>query len=153
MSKSEEFSITIDPGNVPQDATAMTEARGVIQIGNFRESFLANLIYWSADDYRRSWRESFAVLNREDPSTSCLVTSITEPETSNFIFCWPLYRIGEVVFVQNSLIFLEELEERFDAAAPWKSVSPRETTTEDGHRISEWRTTMTALRKFFTSQP
>jgi hypothetical protein len=153
MSKTEEFSITIDPGDVHQDQTAMTEARGVIQIGDFRETFLANLAYWSADDYRRSWRESFTVLDAESPSTSCMVTSITEPEASNFIFCWPLYRIGESVFVHNSIIFLEELEERFDPAAPWRSVRPRETVNEDGHRISEWRTTMTALRQFFTSQP
>jgi hypothetical protein len=148
----EEFSITIDPGNVPPDATAMTEARGTIQIGDFCEIFLANLAFWSADDYRRSWRESVTVLDREESSTSCLVTSFNEPEISYFIFCWPLYRRGESVYVHNSLILLEKLEERFDATAPWKSVSARETFDEDGHRISEWRTTMTALRNFFASQ-
>jgi hypothetical protein len=139
MSKVEQFSITLDPGKVHQDTRAMM-ARGIIQIGDFRETFIASLFYWSADDYRTSWH-----------STSCLVTSITEPDNSNFIFCWPLYRIDETEFVRNSIIFLEELGDRFDTAAPWKSIRPRETVAEDGHRISEWRTTMTALRQFFAS--
>jgi hypothetical protein len=149
MSRNDEFSITLDPREVPQDATAVAEAAGTIRIGEFSEDFLASLTFWSANDYRKSWRRSFEVLDGDDPSTSCLVTSITEPEASNFIFCWPLYRAGETVFVQNSIIFLEELTEPFDAAAPWKSVRPRETVNEDGLPISEWCTTMMALRRFF----
>ncbi|WP_159037326.1 hypothetical protein [Streptomyces specialis] len=151
MSKNDTFSITLESGEIPRDATGLTEGSGTIRIGDFSESFLASLSFWSVDDYVRSWREAFEVLSSDDNATSCLVTSITDPEDSNFIFCWPLYRAGEVVHVHNSVIFLDELDEAFDADAPWKSVRPRTTVSEDGRRISEWETTITALRRFFSS--
>ncbi|WP_226963066.1 hypothetical protein [Streptomyces mimosae] len=123
---------------------------GVIRIGDFQEDFHASLSFWSADDYRRSWRSAFVALADDSAATSCLVTSITDPANSNFIFCWPLYRSGETVFVQNSLIFLEELTSPFDPAEPWHSVLPRETVSEEGRPISEWATTMSALGAFFS---
>ncbi|WP_158920174.1 hypothetical protein [Streptomyces sp. NBRC 109706] len=150
MSRSDVFAITLDPGQLSPDAIGQVEALGVIRIGAFQEEFHASLSFWSADDYRRSWRAGFAVLADDPAATSCLVTSISDPATSNFVFCWPLYRSGETVYVQNSLIFLEELTSPFDPAAPWHSVLPRETVGEEDQPISEWTTNMTALSEFFS---
>ncbi|MFJ8932088.1 hypothetical protein ACIRLA_36515 [Streptomyces sp. NPDC102364] len=77
-----------------------------------------------------------------------LVASITDPESSNFISCWPVYREGDLVYVQNSLIFLDELTEPFDPQAPWKSVEPRSEVDEGGNRISQWVTSAFAVRQF-----
>lgn len=51
--------------------------------------------------------------------------------------CLPLYRDGDTVFIQNSLIFLDELSQAFDIENPWLSIGPRNVVNEDGVRISE----------------
>jgi hypothetical protein len=137
------FSIEIDPG------PAEGEAWGRITVGDFSERFRAALCYWSASDYRASWRAASEVLETGPSATSCLVTSIIEPAMSNYVMCWPLYRDGDLVRVQNSLIFLDELGSPFAPAAPWLSVLPRETVNEDGWPISEWSVPLAAVREFF----
>jgi hypothetical protein len=130
-----------------QDPVSET-ARGRITLGEFTEGFEADLTYWGVEDYRRSWLAALSVLETGPGATSCLVSSITDPASSNFVFCWPLYRAGDDVFVQNALVFLDELTVPFDPARPWLSVQPRATVDEDGNRISEWRTEMAGIRRF-----
>jgi hypothetical protein len=132
---------------------ATESARGRITLGDFAEEFDADLTYWDTGDYQRSWHQALTVLETDDKATSCLVSSITDPATSNFIFCWPLYRDGDDVYVHNAIIFLEELTVPFDPARPWLSVQPRETVDEDGNRISEWRTDMDEIRRFRDQEP
>jgi hypothetical protein len=134
-----------------QDGPPGESARGRITVGDFAEEFEASLTYWSADDYHASWQAALSVLAATESATSCLISSLTDPATSNFVFCWPLYRDGDDVYVQSSLIFLENLPGTFDAARPWLYVQPRATVDDDGNRISEWRTDMTAIRQFMAS--
>ncbi|MEC3894607.1 hypothetical protein [Nocardiopsis sp. LDBS1602] len=47
-----------------------------------------------------------------------------------------------------SIIFLDELERGFNPLEPWSSVRPRLTVDEDGNSISEWRTSVSAVREF-----
>jgi hypothetical protein len=126
------------------------EASGRITIGDFTETFVVPLGFWDESDYRRSWRRAFEVLDDAADSTSCLMTSVTDPRESDFIVCWPMYRAGEVVYIQNAMIFLDETgAEDFDPAVPWRFVSPRQETDEDGNKVSEWITSMGSLREFF----
>ena len=105
--------------------------------------------FWDESDYRRSWRVAFEVLSASSHSTSCLMTSMTNPHTSNFLACWPMYREGEDVYIQNAIIFLDEIDGDFDTTAPWGYVGPRHGIDEDGNKISEWITSMESLRRFF----
>jgi hypothetical protein len=125
------------------------DAFGSITIGDFRETFTIPLGFWKESDYRRSWRQAFGVLSANLHSTSCLMTSMTDPENSNFLTCWPMYREGEDVYIQNAIIFLDEIDGAFDPAAPWDYVAPRSGIDEDGNKISEWTTSMDSLREFF----
>jgi hypothetical protein len=125
------------------------EASGKIIIGDFTEAFSIPLGFWGVSDYRHSWQQAFEVLNGNLHSTSCLMTSMTDPRQSNFLVCWPMYREGEDVYIQNAIIFLDEIEQAFDPAAPWGSVGPRRGIDEDGNRVSEWITSMDSLREFF----
>jgi hypothetical protein len=125
------------------------ETSGRIIIGDFTETFRVPLGFWDESDYRRSWRQAFGVLDANPRSTSCLITSMTDPRSSNFLFCWPMYREGEDVFIQNAVIFLDEIEETFDPATPWAYVEPRRGIDEDGNKISEWITSIDSLREFF----
>lgn len=128
------------------------EAVGEITIGQFCKTFRMSLSFWSTDDYRRSWERALRALTCDERAVSCLISSITDPESSNFIFCWPLYREGEVVYVQNSLMFLDKLSRRFDPEEPWRSVDSRQVSDEDGNRISEWTTGIGELRQFLDSE-
>ena len=130
-------------GNGSADA-----ASGRITIDGFTEAFTVPLGFWGEADYRSSWKRAFEVLSADRSSASCLVTSLTDPRRSNFLVCWPVYREGETVYVQNSIVFLGDAE-AFDPAAPWSSVEPRRKTDEDGEKISEWVTSMDSLRGFF----
>jgi CdiI N-terminal domain len=143
------FAIELQPQQQPGGGNGGSAvASGSIVIGEFTETFRVPLGFWDESDYRRSWRRAFEVLNENAHATSCLMTAMTDPENSNFLTCWPMYREGEDVYIQNALIFLDEIED-FDLAAPWDSVRPREVIDEDGNRISEWATSMRSVREFF----
>ncbi|MET7671838.1 hypothetical protein [Micromonospora luteifusca] len=123
-------------------------ALGRITVGGFFETFEMSLAFWSPEEYRASWRDALEMLRHRDDAISCLVSSITDPSTSNFVFCWPLYRNGDDVFVQNAVVILEDLTESFDPARPWRSVRPHASVDEDGNRISEWLTDMSQVTSF-----
>lgn len=124
-------------------------AYGSITIGDFTETFIVPLGFWDESEYRRSWRQAFEVLNANPRSASCLMTSMTDPRNSNFLACWPMYREGEDVYIQNAIIFPGETGEAFNPAMPWNHVPPRRAIDEDANKISEWITSMDALREFF----
>lgn len=125
------------------------DASGRIVIGDFTETFRIPLGFWEESDYRRSWRRAFEVLDADPHGMSCLMTSMTDPDKSNFLGCWPMYREGEDVYIQNAIIFLNEIQQDFDPAAPWRCVGPRQSIDDDGNRVSEWITSMSSLREFF----
>ncbi|MFC0623765.1 hypothetical protein [Kribbella deserti] len=138
------------PASLPHHETGAT---GRIVVGDFSESFYMDLSYWRTEEYEHSWRNSIQVIFEAEERDSCLIASITNPEASNFIFCWPLYRRGEDVIVQNSIIFLDELKTDFNPLEPWSSVRSRLTVDEDGNSISEWRTSVSAVRDFLDGHP
>ena len=144
------FAIELRPHQQAREEDAgPATATGSIVIGGFTETFAVPLGFWGETDYRRSWQRAFEVLDGDPHATSCLMTSMTDPATSNFLLCWPMYREGQVVHIQNALIFPGETAGAFDPAAPWACVTPRQAVDEDGNKISEWRTSMDSLRKFF----
>jgi CdiI N-terminal domain len=144
------FAIELHPARDPGPGSGrFAVAHGRITVDDFTETFQAPLGYWDESGYRRSWQQVFEVLNAGPHATSCLMTSMTDPGTSNFLACWPVYRAGEDVYLQNALIFLSESRAAFDPAAPWDFAEPRRATGEDGNKISEWATSMDSLRRFF----
>lgn len=131
------------------DATASPpQALGQIRVGEFAETFLMSLTCWTVDDYRSSWDKAMRRLEGARDATSCLVASITDPAVTNFLPCWPMYRDGNDVYVQNSIIFLDQLDEPFDVWEPWRYVEARQSVDEDGNRISQWATSVSEVRRF-----
>ncbi|GHH31359.1 hypothetical protein [Streptomyces rubradiris] len=147
-SRSEAFSIRVLSVPSRSGVAAGESAIGHITVGDFEESFPMDLTYWGVEQYQTSWASCLRILEGGHDTTSCLISSITDPSHSNFITCWPLYRSGETVFIQNSIIFLEDLPEHFNPAEPWHSVEPRSTVDEEGHEVSEWQTTISEIRRF-----
>ncbi|MFE3195522.1 hypothetical protein ACFXHA_41425 [Nocardia sp. NPDC059240] len=121
-------------------------AVGIIRLRDMEERFHAPIGFWTIEDYRRSWDVALRKVI-DDAGISCLVTSMLDPATANFIQVWPLYRDGATVHVQNRLIFLAE-EPSFDATAPWDCLGPRSTVNEDGDHISEWSVSTADVEHF-----
>lgn len=148
------FAIEVEPQGAPAgDHRGSSEGLGRIVIGDFAETFKVPLGYWSDSDYRQNWRRAFEILKERPDSRSCLMASMTDPENSNFLICWPMYREGDAVHIQNAIIFMDEAGQSFDDGAPWTSIGPRHVIDEDGNRVSEWTTSMKDIEEFFEGRP
>ena len=126
-------------------------ALGIIQIGDYVESFESDLSYWSAGEYAKQW--AAAIRGLVHVGRAVLVTSMVEPSNSNFIRCWVIYALGDVAAFQEHIIFTENLSATFD---PWhaeRSVSNRRTCTVDGDQISEWQCLVSDVLAFASSPP
>jgi hypothetical protein len=131
--------------------TQLQTALGVIQIGSLQERFVASLMYWSADDYKRHWKQAIErILHSSD--VSCMITSMIDPTTGDYIFWWPMYRVNEQVFIQNQILFFDQLQSPFDERNPFSSVTERLTINEDGNIISEWSVQIHDLEEFLIKE-
>lgn len=146
------FSIRFLPGAPPEEEEPADARLGSIELGDFREHFLASLEFWRAEDYERQWREALGRV-LAGAETSCLITSIRDPAVAFGVAWWPLHVTGDVVRVQNAIRFFEHLDRPFDPRDPYPSVPPRRTTSEDGEPISEWVVTVEAIRSFLLGTP
>lgn len=120
---------------------------GMIEIGDFRERFQASLSFWSPADYVRSWRAGLEWITGNN-TKSCLITSMYDPQNASLIVWWPMYRDGENVWIQNYLLLLEEIEESFAPDDPYPLIPDRVIVDEEGQKLSEWHTTVTAVKHF-----
>ena len=120
---------------------------GRIKIFDFNERFESDLSYWSKKKYQQHWNESIVrIINGED--ASCLITSMRNPKTANFIFWWLLYRVGEDIFIQNQVLLFDHLKVSFNENNPYIHIEERETVTENGIPISEWKVSIRDLKEF-----
>lgn len=127
---------------------------GRITLDRFSERFLCSTDYWGEHEYERQWQTA---LNRvlEGCQASALITSVRDPSMSNIVHWWPMYRLeGERVAVQNHILFLGELNGPFNPEDPFRHIRERRQRDEDGNQVSEWYTTVAAVRQFLvTTQP
>lgn len=121
--------------------------KGEIEIDGYTESFFASTEYWSRNEYISSWKKSLKRGLREGDH-AVLVTSMRDPEASNFIFYWVIFIEGEQAYIQNRILFLEEMSEPFDPEKISSYVSRRTEFNEDGLEISQWKTDMTSIVDF-----
>ncbi len=120
-----------------RDEASLEVAVGEIVIDGFAENFEAPLHYWSRDEYECQWREGLLRIEAGSDK-SCLVTSMHDPMHANFIVWWVVYREGQMLHVQNQMLFFDQLTERFDSVDPYRHIRNRITTNVDGMPISEW---------------
>ena len=123
--------------------------RGTIVAGTLREDFESSLSWWSAPSYKRHWREAILRLILGSASTA-IITNCTDPHSSNFITWWPGYRIGSDAVFQQQILFVDDLSGSFDPSSPFGHVAERESETEDGIPISEWRVPLDDLADYLS---
>jgi hypothetical protein len=110
---------------------------GEIRLNDFVERLEVPVVFWSADQYEQQWEDG---VNRllSGALKSCLITAMYDPKAANFIVWWPMYRAGDVVILQNQILFLDRLALPFDPLDPYRSIGDRITASEEGEAISEW---------------
>ena len=87
-------------------------ASGVLVLGDASEQFIASLYQWSKEDYQRQWRPAVEVL-LHGKDKAALITEYLGPEGSTHLVWWPMYLVGEEVFLQNHLYFTISCRGRF----------------------------------------
>lgn len=124
-------------------------ARGEIVLGGFRENFESCLSFWNRDRYEQQWREGVTHFVMSG-TNSCLITSINDPTTSTFFVWWLLYPEGQDCVLQNHLLFLDQLPAPFEISKAYEFVPARQSMSEEGEPISEWRVSKLSLENWMT---
>jgi hypothetical protein len=125
-------------------------ALGEIVIDDFHEIFRSSLSHWNTNKYLLQWREGLQrICNGHHKS--CLIASMFNPTSANFIFLWTLYLDGDIVHVQNHLLFLDGLESPFLESEPYASVRDREIINDEGEKISEWDVNINTIKEYLAS--
>jgi hypothetical protein len=141
------FGIRFLSGPLVPPETEERSAYGLITLGAFKERFISSLEYWDIGQYELHWKRAILrILQLE--SASCLITSLTDPRTANFIVWWPMYRIEEQVYVQNQILFLESLSKAFNENDPFGHLGPRKSVNADGEKLSEWSVPIKEVESF-----
>jgi hypothetical protein len=141
------FDISLTDASVPELDPGVTAVYGEIKIGDFSETFIASLVFWTRDRYERHWRAAIGKIV-DGSERSALITSCVGPIHSSHLLWWPLYREKNSVYIQNQILFYDQLNKPFSAERPWDCVRERQTVNPEGKRVSEWVTHVDSLREF-----
>jgi CdiI N-terminal domain len=123
---------------------------GEIIIGEFQENFTSSLSYWNENDYLKQWKSAL-IRTCDGNHKSCLITSMFNPVSANFIFLWTLYLDENIVHIQNQILFLDDLETPFLESDPYASIRDREIISDEGEKISEWDSDINKIKEYLAS--
>jgi hypothetical protein len=138
------MSFSISFINSPKHLLENKIHRGKIMIDDFEEVFEASLSFWTPEDYERHWKAALKIL-LEGTDKSCLITSMYDPKTANFLFWWPLYRNDQIVYIRNQILFFDKIAVDFDTTRPYQFVPDRRPNKQ----VSEWNIGVEQIRAFY----
>lgn len=122
--------------------------RGETRLGDHVEGFRSPLDPWTPADYVRQWREAAARLVAGQPAAFWTVP---------WQFWWVMWPEGGGAVVHEELLIGDRIEaggyttEPPAGYAPYDLIEPRESHTEDGEPISEWRVPLAAVRTWLAA--
>jgi len=131
--------IADEPEYLDEGEDAWVALRGRTTLGDYQEEFVASLGNWSRADYQRQWIEAARRLLGGTDRTGFF--------TSAFQFWWVMWREGDAVYVHEQLLVGDTLGS-FDPADPYHQIAERETVSDDGTEISEWRLEIADIEDF-----
>ena len=139
------FDISLDPADpVPYDEDGWLGLPGRTVLGEFTESFIAPLGWWSRLDYERQWLEAAARLL----ATSASTAFVLEPAR----LWWTAWAIGDQVMVRQQLIVAPVQANAWRDSprrVPYELVGDR-TVDELERPPSEWQVTLDDIRDFMS---
>jgi CdiI N-terminal domain len=139
-----------EPLVYPCDDANTPGASGLLTMGNSKERFCSSLYHWSKRDYESQWRNAINVLLNES-FKAALIVEYTGTDASSHLEWWPMYKVGDTVYLQNQLLFYNQLPEPFSLQRPFIYLRNRETTDQAGLPISEWLVRLSEVERFAAS--
>lgn len=95
----------------------------------------------------KQWQEGLDRLLQGE-SKSAIVAEMYQPELANYINWWVFYQVNSVVYIQNKLLFIENLGCDFLESDLYAYIPERETETDEGDHISEWAVELHDIASF-----
>lgn len=126
----------------PRKIYGIKSWEGKITIGDFEEYFYMPTDSWTLDNYKQQWRKGLERIKNHD--ISCLITSVYKLKTVAAIEWWKLYKVNNIIYIQNQLFGGSEIlnpsnHSPFDIQTCYQYIPPRRIIDEeDGRKISEW---------------
>jgi hypothetical protein len=137
---------------LPETVNSENELSGEITIGDFHERFASSTKIWSQNDYQKQWSSALKeVIEGQENSRSALISLAGDAQEGISITCWPLYREGDHVYVQNRLLFADDLPQSFRVEDIASYLGDHSKYSEDGDEISEWEVALTDIQEFYES--
>jgi len=143
------FSIKLTSDFIVEEDSNDKYQYGIIKIDDFQEKFLSSLSFWSSDDYIKHWFCSLKNLGAN--SKSGLIIDMYDPKKAEIIEWWILYKVNNLVYLQNSLLFSNKLNNVFDLECISEYVPERQTQTSEGDWISEWCISISSIENFIAN--
>jgi hypothetical protein len=142
------FSIKFLSEPVPSEwgQQASQEVLGEITVGEFSERTAVPLNFWSKSQYQEQWRNAANKLLEGNKGKAVFITQFFDPqkkETGYVLECWPAYREGESVYIQNFYIPHESMPENWDIN--FEALIEERNPEDHG---SEWTTTPEDIKRF-----
>lgn len=122
-------------------------AMGLLVLGDWKESFLSTLFEWNKQDYEAQWLHAIRKLLNGKTKVPLIVEYI-DPSRASKLIWWPMYRVEDTVYIQNHILWYEQLAEPFSIGNAGLSLRDRQTHSEDGQLISEWSVSLAEIEKF-----
>lgn len=119
---------------------------GTITLDNLRENFLAAAWLWDSEKYKSQWQKAATSLVSGADRTA-FVTSFVHPDADHNVV-WPAWRIGSLVYIQNRLLFRDQIHRVFDVDRIEEYIGDRQTVIEGGTSISEWTVSLSDIASY-----
>jgi hypothetical protein len=133
------------------EAVSLSTARGLLTLGDFQEELDIPLVFWNESNYKLQWKQALIRITSECYADSCLITAMYDPELANFIVWWPMYKSKSTVYIQNQMLFMKDLSEKFVPEDLYSFINARRTISDNGEPISEWSVEVDEIKTFLSS--
>ena len=122
---------------------------GQITLGDFSETFISPIGYWSISEFQQQWQTAAGRLLAGFDTTT-FFTTMYDPATANFLQMWPMWREGNKVRVHNQWLFLKDLKRPFDLADPYPPYLHIDelNEAEPEQPISTWNLSIADMEEF-----
>jgi hypothetical protein len=107
------------------------------------EEITIDYSFWHKEEYMTQWNQAINNI-LEGSDKEVLITSLTDIHTANFMTVWPMYSSNGKVYIQNQILFLEDLKDEFSLNNINDFIDDRDSVED----TSEWVMSLDELRNY-----
>jgi hypothetical protein len=89
----------------PYEYNNVLFCKALLAIDEFEEVLMVPIEHWTIEDYEQQWKEGLERIKIK--YYSCLITSVYNPKIKPWIEFWPMWKVGNRLYIENQYIFFE----------------------------------------------